>query len=133
MKKNPRILVADDMQMTRRVLKSALVRAGLNDITEVENGEELLLKMKADTFDLIICDWDMPKLSGIDALRAIRGDEAYKDMPFVMVTAMTDKEYVKTAIEAGINDYITKPIKPELFIKKVKSLLIQLQLLPATA
>jgi len=133
MKKNPRILVADDMQMTRRVLKSALVRAGLNDITEVENGEELLLKMKADTFDLIICDWDMPKLSGIDALRAIRGDEAYKDMPFVMVTAMTDKEYVKTAIEAGINDYITKPIKPELFVKKIKSLLIQLQLLPATA
>jgi len=133
MNQNPRILIADDMQMIRRLLKSALLKAGLIDIAEAVDGEEILTKLKYEAFDLIICDWEMPKLSGIETLRAIRLDEKHKDTPFVMVTTVAEKEMVRSAIEAGISDYIVKPIRPEVFVKKIKSVLTELNLIPATA
>ena len=133
MNKGPRILVADDMQMIRRILKSSLQHAGLSDVSEAQDGEEVLGKLKHEAFDLIICDWEMPKLSGIDTLRAIRSDATHKDTPFVMVTTISERDKVKSAIEAGINDYVVKPIQPEVFIKKITSLLAELKLLPASA
>ena len=133
MNKGPRILVADDMQMIRRLLKSTLLKAGLMDVDEAGDGEEILGKLKHEAFDLIICDWEMPKLSGIETLRAIRSDETHKDTPFVMVTTVAEREMVRSAIDAGINDYIVKPIQPEIFTRKIKSILTELKLLPATA
>jgi len=134
MKQLPKIIIADDMQMMRRLLKSALIKAGFLDIAEAINGEELLQKLDEAPFDLIICDWDMPKMSGIDALRHIRSSETHKDIPFVMVTAVAEAAQVKQAIEAGISDYIIKPIKPEQFADKMKGILTKLDLpIPASA
>lgn len=128
MKQQPKIIIADDMQMMRRLLKSALVKAGFLDIDEAMHGQELLQKMDETPFDLIICDWDMPKMSGIEALHHIRNNEAHKHIPFVMVTAVSDAAKVKQAIDAGISDYIIKPIKPDQFATKVKSILTKLEL-----
>lgn len=128
MKQLPRIIIADDMQMMRRLLKSALIKAGFMDIAEAINGEELLQKLDETPYDIIICDWDMPKMSGIDALQHIRNSAAHKHIPFVMVTAVTEAAQVKRAIDAGINDYIIKPIKPEQFVKKMTNILIKLKL-----
>lgn len=123
MKQQPKIIVADDMQMMRRLLKAALVKAGMYDITEAINGEELLAKLEEAPCDIIICDWDMPKLSGIDALRRIRNSDDHKHIPFVMVTAVAEAAHVKQAIEAGINDYIIKPIQPDVFVNKIRKIL----------
>ncbi len=128
MKQLPKIMIADDMQMMRKVLKSALIKAGFHDISEAINGEELLQKMAETPFDLIICDWGMPKMSGIDALRHIRSSDTHRHTPFVMVTTVTEANKVREAIEAGINDYIIKPIKPEMFVEKVKKILLKLDL-----
>ncbi len=134
MKQQPKIVIADDMQMMRRLLKSALIKAGFQDITEAINGEELLQKLDETHFDIIICDWDMPKMTGIDALRRIRSSDTHKHIPFVMVTAVADAAQVKQAIEVGINDYIIKPIKPDLFVDKVKKILTSMDVsIPASA
>lgn len=132
MKRQPRIMIADDLQVMRRLLKSSLSKAGFQEIIEASNGEELLKKLDEVPPDIVICDWDMPRLTGIDVLRHLRSHDDYKDIPFIMVTAMSEAEQVKEAIEAGINGYIIKPIKPELFVNKVKQLLAELQL-PAPA
>lgn len=128
MKQLPKIIIADDMQMMRRLLKTALVKAGFLDISEAINGEELLKKINEDSYDIIICDWDMPKMSGIDALRHIRNSEDHQHIPFVMVTAVSETAQVKQAIEVGISDYIIKPIKPDQFVNKVKKILIKLDI-----
>lgn len=134
MTKQPRILIADDLDVMRRLLKSSLARAGFLHISEAGNGEELLKKLGEGTYDIIICDWDMPRISGIEVLRRLRVDDKYKDIPFVMVTAAAEAEQVKEAIEAGINDYIVKPIRPDAFVAKVKKILAELTLaIPASA
>lgn len=125
MKRIPKIIIADDMQMMRRLLKTALLKAGFQDIDEAINGEELLKKLDEASYDIIICDWDMPKMSGIEALRNIRRSEHYKHIPFVMVTAVAEARQVKQAIEAGISDYIVKPIKPDTFVDKIIKILRQ--------
>lgn len=123
MKQNPRIIIADDMQMMRRLIKASLTKAGFDNIEEAVNGEELLKKMDENTYDMVICDWDMPRMSGIDALRNIRSHDTHKNIPFVMVTAVADMAQVKQAIECGISDYVIKPIKPEVFVEKIRSIL----------
>lgn len=134
MSRQPKIIIADDMQMMRRLLKSTLVKVGFQDITEAINGEELLNKLEETAFDIIICDWDMPRMSGIDALRHIRNGDKHADIPFVMVTAVAEAAQVRQAIEAGISDYIVKPIKPDVFVKKVRGILTRLDLpVPASA
>lgn len=128
MKQLPKIVIADDMQMMRRLLKTALVRGGFQDITEAMNGEELLKALDEDSYDIVICDWDMPRMSGIEALRHIRNSETHKDIPFVMVTAVAEANQVRQAIEVGISDYIIKPIKPEVFVDKIKKILTDLDI-----
>jgi len=128
MKQQLKIMIADDMQMMRRLLKASLMKAGFQHISEAINGEDLLKKLDEHTYDIVICDWDMPRMSGIDALRHIRSSEAHKDLPFVMVTAVSEAAQVKEAIAAGISDYIIKPIKPDQFVEKVKKILSQLEL-----
>ena len=133
MNQQPRIMIADDMQMMRRLLKTSLLKAGFSDITEAINGEELLNKLDETAVDLIICDWDMPKMTGYDALCQIRKSEAHKHTPFVMVTAVADAGQVKKAIAEGINDYIIKPIKPDVFVDKIKHILSQTKMAAASA
>ena len=123
MRKVPKILVADDMQMIRRTLKSVLIEAGMTGIVEAKNGAEVVEHLKQEQFDLIICDWEMPEMSGIEALRYARQDERHKETPFVMVTSVAEPEKIRQAMTEGVTDYIVKPVKPNLFLGKIRFVL----------
>jgi two-component system chemotaxis response regulator CheY len=122
--KNVKILIADDMGSMRGILKGALMQGGFTDFTEVDNGQRLLETLRGSgSFDIVISDWDMPKMSGLEALQAVRADERLKHTPFIMVTANAVKEKVEVAIEAGVDDYVAKPFQPDILNMKVKRLL----------
>jgi two-component system chemotaxis response regulator CheY len=109
--KNIPILVVDDFSTMRRIVKGCLKELGFANITEAEDGKIALDKLKAGggSFKLIISDWNMPNMMGIDLLRAVRADPDLKVLPFVMVTAEAQKENVIEAAKAGVSNYIIKP------------------------
>jgi len=117
------ILVVDDNQPARQLVKSTLALAGYTGITEAVDGSKALEAVKNRKFDLIVCDWDMPGTSGIDVLRAVRADEKLNATPFLMVTANQQREFVEAAIEAGVNDYVAKPYRLSTLNEKAAKLL----------
>ena len=123
----PKILIVDDVQMIRRALKIALIKAGYTGITEAKNGREAIEQLQQDNFDLIICDWEMPEVSGLETLKYVRQDDNLKDIPFIMVTSVAEPNKIKQAVENGVTDYIVKPIKPDLFLGKVTFILQKLK------
>ncbi len=123
MRSTPKLIIADDTQMIRQALKIALVNTGFTGIIEARNGREVTERIKQNTFDLIICDWEMPEMAGIEALHYIRQDPLHKNVPFVMVTSEADPEKIRQAMAEGVTDYIVKPVKPDLFIGKIMFIL----------
>jgi len=103
------VLVVDDASATRQIIKSMLKELGFNNIREVENGQLALDALKRRKADLVLSDWNMPVMSGIDLLRAIRADEELKAIPVLMVTAEAEPENIMEAVKAGVNNYIVKP------------------------
>ena len=89
-----KVLVVDDMSTMRRIVKNVLKQIGFSDLTEAENGQDALNKLKADGFGLVVSDWNMPVMQGIDLLRAVRADDELKHLPFLMVTAEAQKENI---------------------------------------
>jgi two-component system chemotaxis response regulator CheY len=119
-------LVVDDSMTIRRIVIKALAMVGINDATEAGDGMEALNAINGgDAFDLILLDWNMPKMSGIDTLRAVR--DAGNKTPVIMVTTEAEKSRVIEAIKTGANDYLIKPFSPDQLAAKVKNIL------PATA
>jgi two-component system chemotaxis response regulator CheY len=108
-------LVVDDFATMRKIVKNVLRQIDITDVTEAENGMPALdiLKKGATDFDLIVSDWIMPEMSGIDFLKACKEDEAIRRIPFVMVTAEAQKDSVLDAIKAGVDSYIVKPFTPD--------------------
>jgi len=109
MKPDSKILIVDDMQTMRRLLKSALTDLGFTDVTDVDGGRTALAMLEKGSFELVITDWNMPDMAGIDLLKAIRADERLKDLPVLMVTAEAKKEQIMEAARAGVNGYVVKP------------------------
>ena len=107
------IIIVDDFATMRRIVKTCLTQLGFSNIQEAEDGEVALRKLKAQEFKLIISDWNMPKMMGIDLLRAVRADDSLKDIPFLMVTAEGLKENVLEAVKCGVSNYIVKPFTAE--------------------
>jgi len=116
---NMKIMVVDDMSTMRRIVKNILKQIGFSNVDEAENGQEALDKLKADTFGFIVSDWNMPVMTGIDMLRAIRADEALKHIPVLMVTAEAKKENIVEAVQAGVSNYIVKPFTAESLQEKM--------------
>ncbi len=119
-----KILLVDDFEMVRMMLRMALSDLGFTNIEEAENGRVALARIKeADSqgtpFGIIFCDWSMPEVTGIEVLEALRGQQAFKSLPFVMVTAEAEQDCVVRAIRAGANEYLIKPISPEILTKKI--------------
>lgn len=123
----PKILIVDDVQMIRRALKTSLIKAGITGISEAKNGAEAIELLKQEKFDLIICDWEMPEVSGIETLRYVRQDEQHKEVPFVMVTSVAEPDKIRQAMLDGVSDYIVKPVKPDLFLGKIMFILKKLK------
>ena len=100
-------------------MRAFLKDAGFFRLATANDGKEALQKIHRTQFDLVICDWNMPGLTGLDILKAVRDDEALKSTLFMMVTATAETEKVKTAIENGINSYIVKPFQANVLYEKV--------------
>lgn len=115
------ILVVDDFATMRRIVKTCLMQLGFNNITEAEDGQKALDKLNAGKFKLIISDWNMPNMMGIDLLKAVRASESLKTIPFLMVTAEAQKENIIEAAKAGVSNYIIKPFTADGLQQKLEA------------
>jgi two-component system chemotaxis response regulator CheY len=116
---NMRVLVVDDFATMRRIVKNVLKQIGFTNIVEADDGTTALRVLKENQIDLIISDWNMPKMTGLDFLKTVRGDESTKDVPFVMVTAEAQKDNVLQAVQAGVSNYIVKPFTADTVKEKL--------------
>ena len=117
---NMKILVVDDFATMRRILKNILKQIGFSNIAEADDGKTALAELKKEQFDLILSDWNMPEMSGLELLQKIRSDDELKDTPFVMVTAEAQKDNILEAVKAGVNNYVVKPFTAETIGEKLK-------------
>jgi two-component system, chemotaxis family, chemotaxis protein CheY len=115
-----KVLVVDDFATMRRIVKGVLRQLGFSNIIEAEDGNAAMGELKKEKIGLIVSDWNMPNMSGLDLLKAVRGDTDLKSIPFLMVTAEGQKENVIEAVKAGVSNYIVKPFTPETFGEKLK-------------
>jgi len=106
-----KILVVDDFSTMRRIVRNLLVELGFSNplIQEADDGENALVLLRSQPFDLVVTDWNMPNMTGIDLLRAIRAEESLKGLPVLMVTAENNRDQIIAAAQSGVNGYIVKP------------------------
>ena len=114
-----KILIVDDFATMRRIVRNVLKQIGFTNMIEADNGKAALKVLKKENIDLILCDWNMPEMPGIELLKAIRSDDELKNIPFVMVTAEAQKDNIIEAVKAGVNSYIVKPFTPETVNEKL--------------
>lgn len=114
-------LVVDDSAVMRKVLIGALGRASITDIDQAADGQEAVAATEAQDYDLVLMDWNMPNMLGIDAVRAIRGNG--KTMPIIMVTTEAEKSRVIDALKAGAQNYVIKPFEPATIVSKIQEVL----------
>ena len=103
------VLVVDDQQTMRSLVRNGLEQLGFKDFQEAPDGEAGLRSVLTNPTNLIISDYNMPKLDGLGLLRAIRGHEPIRTTPFIMLTGRADKELVQRAVQFGVNNYLVKP------------------------
>lgn len=118
-----KVLVVDDFPTMRRIVKNLLKQIGFENIDEAEDGVQALNKLKGGNYGLVVSDWNMPNMQGIDLLRNVRQEaEPLKNIPFLMVTAEAEKEKVIEAIKAGVDNYIVKPFTAEVLKEKLEKI-----------
>jgi len=117
---NKKILVVDDSSLMRSFAKGSLKQLKLNNVDEAENGEEALVKLKKDMYDLVLSDLHMPKMNGLELLKAIRSDSNLKDIPFIIMTLDGKKDVLLEAVKEGLNDYLMKPVTAGPLGQKLK-------------
>ncbi|MGV7229009.1 MAG: chemotaxis response regulator CheY [Nitrospirales bacterium] len=122
-----KVLVVDDMSTMRRIVKNLLKEIGFSDMVEAENGQDALSKLKVGDIGLIVSDWNMPVMQGIELLREVRADVELKHIPFLMVTAEGQKESIIEAVQAGVSNYVVKPFTPEALKGKLEKILAKAQ------
>ena len=120
---NIKVLVVDDFATMRRIVKGVLKQLGFTKIIEAEDGSAALGELKKDSIGLIVSDWNMPKMTGLDLLKAVKKDDSLKKIPFIMVTAEGQKENVIEAVKDGVSNYVVKPFTPETFSEKLEKVL----------
>jgi two-component system chemotaxis response regulator CheY len=124
MNPNHRFLVVDDFAPMREIIRKVLQELGYEHIQEANDGATALPMLQSAHFDMLITDWNMPKLAGIDLLRAVRADAKTKHLPVLIVTAEVKREQIIAATQAGVNGYIIKPFTPQALAEKVRKILI---------
>lgn len=124
---NMKILVVDDFSTMRRIVRNLLKELGFSNVEEAEDGVDALKKLRADTFDFVVSDWNMPNMTGIDLLREIRKDPGLKHLPVLMVTAEAKKENIIEAAQAGASGYVVKPFTAITLDEKLKKIFLTMQ------
>lgn len=117
-----KILVVDDFSTMRRIITNVLKQIGFDDIHEAEDGAKALEILQQERIDFVITDWNMPQMSGLDLLKAIRADPERKDTPVLMVTAESLQENIVAAAQAGVNNYIIKPFDAGTLSAKISKI-----------
>ncbi|MFY9399251.1 MAG: chemotaxis response regulator CheY [Desulfomonilia bacterium] len=117
--KNMKILVVDDFSTMRRIVKNILRQLNFNNIVEADDGASALDILQKEKIDMVVSDWNMPKMTGLELLKAIRSDDALKDIPFLMVTAEAQQENIIEAVKSGVSNYIVKPFTAETLSQKI--------------
>lgn len=119
---NMKFLVVDDFSTMRRIVRNLLKELGFTNVDEAEDGVVALQKLRGDAFDFVVSDWNMPNMTGIDLLKAIRGDAALKHLPVLMVTAEAKKENIIEAAQAGASGYVVKPFTAATLDEKLNKI-----------
>ncbi|GGF56455.1 MULTISPECIES: chemotaxis response regulator CheY [Terasakiella] len=120
---NMPILIVDDYKTMLRIIRNLLRQLGFTNIDEATDGSQALQKLRQANFDLIISDWNMEPMTGLQLLREVRADAKLKHIPFIMVTAESKSENVIAAKEAGVSNYIVKPFNAETLKGKMVSVI----------
>jgi two-component system chemotaxis response regulator CheY len=120
-----KVLVVDDFATMRRIVKNILKELDFKDIVEAENGAAAVKILESQDIDLIVSDWNMPKMTGLDLLKWVRANEKTKNLPFLMVTAEAQKENVVEAVKAKVSNYIVKPFTAAVMAEKLAKILPQ--------
>ena len=119
---NTKFLVVDDFSTMRRIVRNLLKELGFSNVQEAEDGVEALNKLRSESFDFVVSDWNMPNMTGIELLRAIRADANLKHLPVLMVTAEAKKENIIEAAQAGASGYVVKPFTAATLDEKLKKI-----------
>lgn len=115
-----KLLVVDDSSTMRRIIKNTLARLGYKDVLEGGDGVEGWEALDSNPdVEMLITDWNMPEMNGLELVKKVRADERFKDMPIIMVTTEGGKAEVITALKAGVNNYIVKPFTPQVLKEKL--------------
>ncbi|MCL4679323.1 MAG: response regulator [Alphaproteobacteria bacterium] len=122
--KNINVLIVDDYTTMLRIIKNLLKQLGFNNVDEATDGTMALEKIKTKEYGLVISDWNMEPMTGLELLKQVRGSTAdFKNVPFIMVTAESKTENVVAAKQAGVNNYIVKPFNAETLKTKIAAVL----------
>ncbi|MBI3223006.1 MAG: chemotaxis response regulator CheY [Nitrosomonadales bacterium] len=122
-----KFLVVDDFSTMRRIVRNLLKELGFSDVQEAEDGVDALAKLRSGDFEFVVSDWNMPNMTGIELLRAIRADEKLKHLPVLMVTAEAKKENIIEAAQAGASGYVVKPFTAATLDEKLKKIFQNMQ------
>lgn len=117
-----KFLVVDDFSTMRRIVRNLLKELGFANVQEAEDGVDALNKLRSEPFDFVVSDWNMPNMTGIELLRAIRADDGLKHLPVLMVTAEAKKENIIEAAKAGASGYVVKPFTAATLDEKLKKI-----------
>ena len=117
-----KVLVVDDSAVMRQIIKKNLKELGFSDLSEAEDGAAGLKKAGEEPVDLIVSDWNMPNMTGLEFLKAVRADVKLKGIAFIIVTSQGNKEIVMKAVEAGANQFIVKPFNAIQLEEKINAI-----------
>mgnify|MGYP001077495388 CR=1 FL=1 len=120
--KNMKILVVDDFSTMRRIIKNLLRDLGFTNTDEADDGQTALPMLKTGKFDFLVTDWNMPGMTGIELLAAVRADDELKGMPVLMVTAEAKRDQIVAAAQAGVNGYVVKPFTAAVLKEKIEKI-----------
>jgi len=124
MDKSINVLIVDDYRSMLRIIQNLLKQLEFNNVDEAVGGEQALAKLRAGNFGLVLCDWNMAPMTGLDLLKEVRADQRLKNMPFIMITAESKTENVVAAKQAGVSNYIVKPFNAETLREKIEKVLV---------
>ena len=121
--KNMAVLIVDDYKTMLRIIRNLLRQIGFNNVDEASDGATALQKLRRDNLGLVISDWNMEPMTGLQLLKEVRADEKLRTLPFIMVTAESKTENVIAAKKAGVNNYIVKPFNAATLKTKMTAVL----------
>ncbi len=125
--KSMKILIVDDFSTMRRIIKNLLRDLGFNNTQEADDGNTGLPMLRSGSFDFLITDWNMPGMTGIDLLKAVRADPDLATLPVLMVTAESKREQIVEAAQAGVNGYVVKPFTAGTLEEKISKIFERVQ------